>query len=227
MRRERTLMRLAVVMTLLAGASMTASAQRQAAGRSAVELSFRPGLNQFGGGVNWTHWGYDGGHVLGLNVLSHTKGFTYHGYEKAGNSYAQKPGTYLDFDMDCTDVLASIGGIYRLFSTRSRSVILSVGATADAGVRIYGLFREVPAYPTAVDGSDDWAIPDGMNASPASLTAGGVNFVCGFSPFVQFEGFVSRSVSLCLRGVPRMQFMNAYGEGWFFPDLTLGVNIYL
>lgn len=212
---------------LLAASSVTASAQRQTPGRCSVDLSVRPGFNQVGGSVGWTRWGYDAALLLGVNVFSSNEPFTYHGYEKSGNAIVEKQGTYLDFDMSCTDILAGIGGLYRIVSTRSRSLILSAGGTVDFGVRTYGAFLKAPDYPTAVEGSEDWTIPDGLNKTAKDLTAGGTTFVYGLSPVVQLEFFPFKSVSLCLKGIPRVQFLNAYGEGRFYPDLSLGVNIYL
>lgn len=204
-----------------------ATAQRQTAGRSSVDISARTGISQVGGSAGWTRWGYGSALVMTVGAYSGAGDFSYHAYAREGNRIVEKPGVSLPFRMDHADILAGIGGLHRLLSSRSRSVILSAGGTFDLGVRTYGVFRDIPAYPSAPEGSEDWAIPEGMDETPSSLTAGGTTFVYGLSPWVQFEVFPFRGVSLCLRGIPRMQFGNAYGEGWFIPDVSAGLNFYL
>ena len=224
--KNRRIAGVAVAAAMLA-ASFQVSAQRQTAGRSSFDLSARPALSQLGASLGWTRWGYSSALITTAGMYTYDLPFEYHAYRWEGSRIEKDPDVVLPFEMSCTDILAGIGGLHRLASTRSRSVILSAGGTFDLGVRLYGVFREAPAYPSAPAGSEDWAIPDGMNETPSSLTAGGTTFVYGLSPVVQLELFPFRGVSLCLRGIPRMQFANAYGEGWFIPDMSAGINIYL
>lgn len=118
----------------------------------------------------------------------------------AGNNHIAASNGYNMQYVDCC-----LGGeyMYRLVSTRSRSISLYAGGGAFLGYDFYDPRKELPA-------TIDTKLPKG-------------NFLYGISPHIEAEFFVTRQLALILGGVVLVNFTSPLVM--FRPRLKMGLRV--
>lgn len=177
-----------------------ASAQRHVAGQHA--LSFEGmAYRQYGGGASWGRCGHYGRSVFGL------------GYRTGSAEPCKVTVEIMNEKNDTTlvmrshNVLASGGYMFRVASSRSRTVSLWLGGTVDCGVRIYR--------------------KEGLSGDELDLKTK-AKFIYGISPRMEVEYFPYRAVSFSFHVRPRIQLYGGkFDNVFFYPEVGLGCTFYL
>lgn len=197
--------------------SLGLMAQRQTAGRPALELTLQlgKGMNGFfpsvsGASVSWNVHDYSGYFSYCGDVCIHPYLFTEpEVYDKNGNLLAPA----IDISFRSVDALLGGGYTVRLLSTRSRSLILSAGASAFTGIRYC---KELSSY---VKEYNDKGNP---------VYYGSVGFLVVVIPELKAEVFPFSNVSLFASFRPRFEVVNGLvgSYEWFSACLGAGAKYY-
>lgn len=199
---------------ILLCASVSSFAQRQTPGRSSVEL-YGSAIHGYGGGIALSNYGFNGRTVFGLDVFcDHLAYYTPEIYSKDDEMVQPR----IDYSYPSTQVLGTIGYLWRIYSNRSRSVVFSGGISVGLGVR----------YSPSMSGRsktyDDYGNPS-MSSSYSS-----VGFLCAFIPELQMEAFPARNISMFASFRPRVLPWDVLGSSymsWFAPVASVGLKYYL
>ena len=187
--------------------------QRQTNGRPSIEgqVLFGEGMDYKtvavnGGSVTWNNYQYLGHTSLGVEVFTHPYDFVLPAeYDGDILIIPELVETFRAYDL-------TVGGGYfiRALSTRSRTLILSVGASIYAGVRYC---REVGTY-----------VKDESSGKKYSS----VGFLLNAIPEVQLEVFPFSNVSLYASARPRVCILSTLSGqyGWFRFSWGGGVKYY-
>lgn len=184
-----------------------ADAQRHIIGQHVVSVD---GMfyHQFGGGISWGRCDRLGRTVYGANFYSGPpEPYTVTVERKVETDQGVK-----EYDEDVTydvvsyDIYASGGYVFRVLSSRSRSLSLWVGGTIDTGARVHG---------SDLHGEGSDQIPT-------------VKHIFGVTPRVELEYFPHRSFALTLHVRPRLQFYSHnVSEKFFYPEFGVGCSFYI
>lgn len=190
-----------------------ASAQRHTPGRPSVGVygTFSEVRNdRFGftcGGVNWSQYRYLTYSTYGVDVSSLPLRVTTSGnYEFGENTH----------EHIAYDITGGAGYFVRLYSPRSRVVILSAGVGGYTGIR---LCDALSGY------TGEMIDPD----KGSSKSLGTVGYVLNAVPEVIFEVFPTGNLSVMVSGKARMTLVDtSHGRAdWFQPYLAVGLKYYL
>lgn len=163
-----------VICAILVACSQ-AFAQRTVPGDGALTIVPVYTGTSFGGHAGWTQWTLWGGWDAGLAVRDYTAKAT----EKVRFNY--------------THIVLESDAMYRLLSTRSRSISLYGGGGAFIGVELTDPFSKLP----------DWISTD----------IGKAEFLYGIQAMLEADFYVMKRLSIGIRGAVPINFSSAHN--WF------------
>lgn len=213
--RMRNRLYLIVLSVLLSG--LPCAGQRQSQGRSSIDaafvMDFTSGFHPSGGRLTWSLYGFDHHLSFGLDVLHRDHRYTEPAIVDSSNpSIVILPGEEHVFPS--YEIVVLYGYKYRIWSTRSRSLILTAGIYGGTGV-VYCKDMSSFAKTDGVDGIRNY---------------GEAGFVQEFMPDVTLEFFPLKNVSFCLTVCPKVYVVDAIGgdkRPWFRPFAGVGTKFYL
>ena len=185
-------------------------AQRVLDGQSVVNVQGSL-ASQTGLSIGWSKCDYLGQFVISANYLTDNaeKYLTEEEIMQAG-----------DKSLRPYDLFASGGYMFRIVSTRSRSVMLYGGITLDLGYRGY----DFKLYEQKENVDDDgFRTMETVSEDPYLKG----HFIYGFSPEIGVQFFPLKKTAVSLFVKPRIRFNRMGNEPWFVPSAGLGVHFYI